>query len=108
MVFKPSFSHQDTILQRGRRHIFASFDSRTFSRAEFPWLHELEDAAADITEEMDTLARGGRVGDSYQSGTGEMSTVYSATQGWSTMRIRYMGRFVKLSDSTDMVGSFSA
>lgn len=60
-------------------------------RSEFSWLRELEDAAPDITREMEALAkaRGGR---SYRGGTGEMSTVYDATKGWGTMRIRYMGR----------------
>lgn len=60
-------------------------------RSEFSWLRELEDAAPDITREMEALAKAGG-GRSYRGGTGEMSTVYDATQGWGTMRIRYMGR----------------
>lgn len=60
-------------------------------RSEFSWLQELEDAAPDITREIGSLVKAGR-GQSYRGGTGEMSTVYDATRGWSTMRIRYMGR----------------
>lgn len=63
------------------------------SSSEFAWLQELEDASADITREMKALARAGG-GRSYKGGTGEMSTVYDATQGWGTMRMRYMGRCV--------------
>lgn len=61
------------------------------TRSEFPWLEELENAAPDITREMKALAGAGG-GRSYKGGTGEMSTVYGATEGWGTMRIRYMGR----------------
>lgn len=64
---------------------------RPYDRSEFPWLRELEEAAPDITREMKSLARAGGER-SYRGGTGEMSTVYDATQGWGTMRIRYMGR----------------
>ncbi|CAM9122157.1 unnamed protein product, partial [Hapterophycus canaliculatus] len=63
-----------------------------WDKSEFPWLRALEEAAPDITREMKALARAGGQR-SYRGGTGEMSTVYDATQGWGTMRIRYMGRF---------------
>lgn len=43
---------------------------------------------------MKALARAGGGEGSYKGGTGEMSTVYDATQGWGTMRLRYMGRCV--------------
>lgn len=62
-------------------------------RSTFEWLQDLEDAAPDITREMEALARAGG-GGRYKGGTGEMSTVYDATQGWGTMRLRYMGRCV--------------
>lgn len=65
-------------------------------RSEFGWLQDLEDAAPDITREMEALARAGGGGRSYKGGTGEMSTVYDATQGWGTMRLRYMGRWVDI------------
>ncbi|CAB1121479.1 unnamed protein product [Ectocarpus sp. CCAP 1310/34] len=61
-------------------------------RSEFSWLQDLEDAAPDIKREMEALERLGGAR-SYKGGTGEMSTVYDATRGWGTMRIRYMGRF---------------
>lgn len=60
-------------------------------RSEFPWLQGLEAAAPDITLEMEALARAGG-GTTYRGGSGEMSTVYDATRGWGTMRLRYMGR----------------
>ncbi|CAN0060064.1 unnamed protein product [Scytosiphon promiscuus] len=63
-----------------------------WDRSEFPWLQDLEEAATDITAEMKRLARAGGQ-QSYRGGSGEMSTVYDATQGWGTMRLRYMGRF---------------
>lgn len=62
-----------------------------YGRSEFSWLGELETAAPDITREMKALAKAGGER-SYRGGTGEMSTVYDATKGWGTMRIRYMGR----------------
>ncbi|CAM9246316.1 unnamed protein product [Ectocarpus fasciculatus] len=61
-------------------------------RSELSWLQDLEDAAPDIKREMEALERSGGER-SYRGGTGEMSTVYDATRGWGTMRIRYMGRF---------------
>lgn len=63
-------------------------------RSEFTWLQDLEAAAPDITLEMEALARAGG-GAPYKGGSGEMSTVYDATQGWGTMRLRYMGRWVE-------------
>lgn len=75
-----------------------------FCRSAFPCLAELEAAAPIIIREMNALARAGG-GNSYDRGTGEMSTAYGATKGWGTMRIRYMGRysiftFVTLFNST--------
>lgn len=72
----------------------AGYSSESFyDRSEFPWLRDLEAAAPDITLEMEALARAGG-GAPYKGGSGEMSTVYDATQGWGTMRLRYMGRWV--------------
>ncbi|CAM9423079.1 unnamed protein product [Laminaria digitata] len=73
---------------------FPGLDARPWwDRSEFCWLQDLEDAASDIAREMQALARAGGGGRSYKGGTGEMSTVYDATQGWGTMRLRYMGRY---------------
>lgn len=66
-------------------------------------MHELEAAAPDITLEMEALARAGG-GASYRGGSGEMSTVYDATQGWGTMRLRYMGRYTEVARSAGFVG----
>lgn len=92
-----------TSVPRARRTSDFKPALRPLIRSEFSWLQGLEDAADEITREMGALQRAGK-GSGYQGGTGEMSTVYDATQGWGTMRIRYMGRCV---DGTHALGKIT-
>ncbi|CAM9303467.1 unnamed protein product, partial [Discosporangium mesarthrocarpum] len=59
--------------------------------SDFPWLADLEASYPEVLDEMLALTSHSR-GNGFTEGSGEMTSVYGATNGWDTMRFSRYGQ----------------